>query len=267
MTRPVAGIICCTRTVGIEPAQAVMNRYVASAMRYADAAALLVPSMPQLMQASEVASRLDGLMLTGSPSNLDPALYGQDVPDAPGPFDAGRDTMTADLIKAMLDQGKPVFGVCRGFQEINVAFGGTLRRDMGQGGGAASGDLIAHHAADDVDFNGMFDHLHEVALTPGGVLATAFDAQAATVNSVHYQGVDRLGDGLTVEARAPDGVVEAVSTTVGGAPVLAVQWHPEWRTDLNPQSQVFFQLFGKALRGEPLDPLIPANAGTQMEGR
>jgi putative glutamine amidotransferase len=82
------------------------------------------------MKASEVAARLDGLMLTGSPSNLDPALYGQEIPDAPGPFDAARDTMTADLIKAMLDLGRPVFGVCRGFQEINVAFGGTLRRDM-----------------------------------------------------------------------------------------------------------------------------------------
>jgi len=250
--RPVAGIICCTRTVGIEPAQAVMNRYVASAMRYADAAALLVPSMPQLMQASEVASRLDGLMLTGSPSNLDPALYGQDVPDAPGPFDAARDTMTRDLIKAMLDLGKPVFGVCRGFQEINVAFGGTLRRDM-----ATSGELIDHHAADDVPFDAMFDHEHTVALTPGGVLAKAFDAEAATVNSVHYQGVDRLGEGLTVEARAPDGVVEAVSATVGGAPVLAVQWHPEWKTERNPQSQAFFQVFGQALRGEGLRPPAP----------
>jgi putative glutamine amidotransferase len=174
MIRPVAGVICCTRTVGIEPAQAVMNRYVASAMRYADAAALLVPSMPELMKASEVAARLDGLMLTGSPSNLDPALYGQDIPDAPGPFDAGRDTMTADLIKAMLDLGRPVFGVCRGFQEINVAFGGTLRRDM-----ATSDQLIAHHAPDEVDFNGMFDHIHAVRLTPGGVLATAFGVRGA----------------------------------------------------------------------------------------
>ena len=105
-TRPVAGIICCTRTVGIEPAQAVMNRYVAGAMQYADVAALLVPSMPQLMKASEVAARLDGLMLTGSPSNLDPALYGEEIGDAPGPFDLARDTMTADLIKAMLDLGR-----------------------------------------------------------------------------------------------------------------------------------------------------------------
>jgi putative glutamine amidotransferase len=247
--RPVAGIICCTRTVGVEPAQAVMNRYVASAMQYADAAALLVPSMPQLMKASEVAARLDGLMLTGSPSNLDPTLYGQDAPDAAGPFDAARDAMTADLISAMLDLGRPVFGVCRGFQEINVAFGGTLRRDM-----AASHELIPHHAPDDVDFDGMFDHEHRVDLVAGGVLATAFGAQAATVNSVHYQGVGRLGEGLLVEARAPDGVVEAVSASVNGAPVLAVQWHPEWKTERNPQSQAFFQLFGRALRGEGLRP-------------
>ena len=260
MTRPVAGIICCTRAVGVEPAQAVMNRYVANAMRYADAAALLVPSMPDLMKASEVAARLDGLMLTGSPSNLDPALYGQDVPDAPGPFDAGRDTMTADLIAAMLDLGKPVFGMCRGFQEINVAFGGTLRRDM-----ASSDALIDHHASDEVHFNAMFDHEHRVDLTPGGVLATAFGVEATTVNSVHYQGVDRLGDGLVVEAVAPDGVVEAVSATVGRAPVLAVQWHPEWRTELNPQSQVFFQLFGNALRKQELVPL-PLDGGGARGG-
>jgi len=246
-SRPVAGIICCTRTVGIEPAQAVMNRYVAATMAHADVAALLVPSLPQLMSASEVAGRLDGLMLTGSPSNLDPSRYGQAVDDAPGPFDAARDGMTADLIKAMLDLGKPVFGICRGFQEINVAFGGTLRRDM-----AASPELIAHHAPEGVDFNGMFDHLHEVALTPGGVLARAFGAEAAVVNSVHYQGVDRLGDGLSVEARASDDVVEAFSATVNGAPVLAVQWHPEWKPVKNRQSQIFFEIFGRALRGAPL---------------
>jgi len=254
--RPVAGVICCTRTVGIEPAQAVMNRYVAGAMTYADCAALLVPSMPALMRASEVAARLDGLMLTGSPSNLEPARYGEHAPDAPGPFDAPRDTMTADLIKAMLDLGRPVFGICRGFQEINVAFGGALRRDL-----SAPGATLAHHAPDAVEFNGMFDHEHRVDLTPGGVLATAFEARAATVNSVHYQGVDRLGQGLTVEARAPDGVVEAVSAVVNGAPVLAVQWHPEWRTERNPQSQVFFQLFGRALRGEPLIVPLPLEGG------
>ena len=247
MSRPVAGIICCTRTVGIEPAQAVMNRYVAEAMRHADAAALLVPSLPELMRASEVAGRLDGLMLTGSPSNLDPKSYGDGADDAPGPFDAARDAMTRDLINAMLDRGKPVFGICRGFQEINVAFGGSLRRDM-----AVSAELIPHHAPDEVGFNEMFEHTHPVVLTHNGWLARAFGVEATTVNSVHYQGVDRLGDGLRVEARAPDGVVEAVSAEVGGAPVLAVQWHPEWRTAANAESLTFFQLFGRALRGAPL---------------
>jgi putative glutamine amidotransferase len=247
MVRPVAGIICCTRTVGIEPAQAVMNRYVASAMAYADAAALLIPSMPQYMRASDVAGRLDGLLLTGSPSNLDPSAYGEAADDAPGPFDPARDSMTGDLIRAMLDLGRPVFGICRGFQELNVAFGGSLRRDV-----SMNPDLLKHHAPDEVGFNEMFDHVHDVALTPGGVLAAALGEDRIRVNSVHYQGVSRLGDGLSVEARADDGVVEAFSARVNAAPVLAVQWHPEWRTGENPQSQVFFNVFGRALRGEPL---------------
>jgi len=247
MARPVAGIICCTRTVGIEPAQAVMNRYVASAMAYADAAALLVPSMPGLMRAADVASRLDGLLLTGSPSNLDPGAYGEAADDAPGPFDPARDAMTGDLIRAMLDLGRPVFGICRGFQELNVAFGGTLRRDVSE-----NPDLLRHHAPDEVGFNEMFDHVHDVELTPGGVLAGALGQARIRVNSVHYQGVQRLGEGLSVEAQADDGVVEAFSTRVNTAPVLAVQWHPEWRTGENPQSQVFFGIFGRALRGEPL---------------
>lgn len=248
MARPVAGIVCCTRTVGIEPAQAVMNRYVVEAIRNADCAGLLVPALPELMSASEVAGRLDGLMLTGSPSNVEPSRYGDDAEGA-GPFDPARDAMTADLIRAMADLGKPVFGICRGFQEINVAFGGALRRDM-----AESPDLIAHHAPNEVGFNEMFDHTHKVELTPGGILARAFGAETATVNSVHFQGVDRLGKGLTVEARAPDGVIEAVSADLSGAPLLAVQWHPEWQTDANPQSVTFFNLFGRALRGQPLVP-------------
>lgn len=247
MARPVAGIICCTRTVGTEPAQAVMNRYAVEAMRYADAASLLVPALPDLMRASEVAGRLDGLLLTGSPSNLDPSFYGETVDAPPGPHDRGRDIMTRDLIAAMLDLGRPVFGVCRGLQEINVAFGGTLRRDMSGGEG-----LVDHHAPDEVAFDAMFAHEHPVALTPGGVLARAFGTESAAVNSVHYQGIDRLGAGLFVEARAPDGVVEAVSATIGSSPVLAVQWHPEWRTAAHPQSQTFFQIFGRALRGAPL---------------
>ena len=258
-SRPVLGVVCCTRTVGVEPAQAVMNRYVAAAMAYGDVAALLIPSLPELMSAREVAPRLDGILLTGSPSNVAPDRYGQgDAPDAEGPFDLGRDAMTADLIEDMLDLGRPVFGVCRGLQELNVAFGGTLRRDMSR-----NADLIAHHAPDDASFNAMFEHEHEVTLTPGGVLQRGLARDHLRVNSVHFQGIDRLGDGLGVEARAPDGVVEAVSARVNGAPVVAVQWHPEWRTRDNPDSQSFFRLLGRALRGE----LSPAELNTEPRTR
>jgi putative glutamine amidotransferase len=250
--RPVLGITCCNRPIGAETAQAVIDRYVRAAMTWADASALLAPAIPELMDAKDVAARLDGLLLTGSPSNVEAARYGDDAPDAPGPFDAGRDAMSLALIEAMLARGKPVFGVCRGLQEINVAFGGALSRDVAAGG-------LAHHAADDASLDALFAHGHEVSLAPGGVLARASGCAALQVNSVHYQGISRLGRDLTVEALAPDGLVEAVSARVGGAQVLAVQWHPEWRADEDEASRLVFRLLGRAMRGERLD-MAPAEA-------
>jgi putative glutamine amidotransferase len=245
--RPVLGVIACNREIETQAAQAVMTRYLVSALKYADSASLLIPALPDLMHAKEVAPRLDGILLTGTPSNLDPKRYGELVDDAPGPFDPGRDEMTSHLIEAMLELGKPVFGICRGFQELNVAFGGTLRRDM-----ADSPELIAHHAPSEHSFAEYFQHLHPVKLAREGVLERAYNCDSLDVVSVHYQGVDRLGKGLTVEATAPDGVVEAISANINGAQVLAVQWHPEWRAHENPQSQKFFELLGRALRREPL---------------
>ncbi len=244
-SRPVLGIICCTRQVGVEPAQSVINRYVRAAMRHADCAALLVPALPDLMSAREVIGRLDGVLLTGSPSNVQPRLYGEDE-DGDPPHDPGRDAMMQALVAGALGLGKPLFGICRGLQEINVALGGRLTRQAGA--------AMAHHAPDDVAFAAMFDHRHDVALAPGGILARAHGALALNVNSVHYQGIAELGAGLAVEARAPDGMVEAVSGSANGAPVLAVQWHPEWDADANAASAQFFQLLGRALRGQPLVP-------------
>ena len=245
--RPVLGVICCNRDIQGQAAQAVMTRYLNSALAFADAAALLVPAMPDYMHAKEIAPRLDGLLLTGTPSNLDPQRYGELVDDAPGPFDPARDEMTAHLIEGMLELGKPVFGICRGFQELNVAFGGTLRRDM-----AEHPELIAHHAPSEKSFSEYFEHIHPVRLREDGILRNAYQRDELDVVSVHYQGVDKLGAGLTVEATAPDGVIEAISTTVNGAPVLAVQWHPEWKAHENPESQLFFNLLGRALRKQPL---------------
>jgi putative glutamine amidotransferase len=241
--RPVLGIIACNRIVGTEPAQAVMDRYVRAAMIYADVAALIIPSLPDLMTASEVAPRLDGILLTGSPSNVGTARYGES--DGEGPFDDARDEIAIGMVERMIDASKPVFGICRGFQEINVALGGTLRRDT-----SSSEDLIRHHAPDGVSFDAMFDHRHPVTLTDGGMLETAYAKPAMDVNSVHYQGIGRLADGLTVEACAPDGLIEAYSARPNGAPLLAVQWHPEWGTENDTDSQTYFHLLGKALRGQ-----------------
>ena len=241
--RPVLGIIACNRMVGSEVAQAVMNRYIRAAMTYADVAALIIPSLPDLMTAAEVAPRIDGILLTGSPSNVATRLYGEEGGD--GPNDDARDEIAISMVHRMIDAQKPVFGICRGFQEINVALGGTLRRDT-----SASDALMRHHAPDDVGFDAMFDHRHAVDLTDGGMLADAYGKGALDVNSVHYQGIGKLADGLNVEARAPDGLVEAYSARPNGAPLIAVQWHPEWGTENDPDSQIYFHLLGKALRGE-----------------
>jgi len=245
---PVIGIGCCLRDFGVEPVQAVMDRYVRAAMTYGQCSAVLVPAITGFFDARSVVSRLDGLLLTGSPSNVEPRRYGQDEGD--GPFDPDRDEVSQALIENMTLSGKPVFGICRGFQEINVALGGTLRRDLGTA--PAGSNRLDHHAPDGAGFAEMFAHCHGVTLTPGGVLARAVNADALTVNSVHYQGVDRLGEGLTPEAVAPDGVVEAFSANIGGAQVLGVQWHPEWQPEHHPDRQAFFQLMGAALRGHEI---------------
>lgn len=242
--RPVIGIICCARRVGEETAQAVMERYLQAVAIHSDCAALLVPARSDLMDAREVAGRIDGLLLTGSPSNVEPDRYG-DGSRGEGPFDHNRDEMSLAMIAAMIGRARPVFGVCRGFQEINVSFGGTLARDLGE-----PAWHLPHHAPKDASFDEMFSHEHDVTLASGGVLARSLGRTQLRVNSVHYQGVDRLGQGLTVEARAPDGIIEAFSAAPDGAPVLGVQWHPEWHADRDSASIGFFALLGRALRGD-----------------
>ncbi len=239
MTRPLLGVSCCLRSGGPEPVHGVIDRYLRAPAAHADCDVVLVPALSGLTDWAALAGRLDGLLLTGSPSNMEPWRYGASTGD--GPFDPARDTTTLALGDAMLRAGKPVFGICRGFQELNVAFGGTLQTLPGDG-------PVRHHAPDGASLEEMFAQTHPVDLTPGGSLATAL-GDAITVNSVHYQAVATLGQGLTVEAVAPDGLVEAFSAQVGAAQVLAVQWHPEWDADRNPASAWFFARLGQVLRG------------------
>lgn len=236
MTRPLLGISCCRRHDAAEPIHGVIDRYVhGAALTGADV--LLVPAAAG--DWASLARHLDGLLLTGSPSNMAPERYGAIAGD--GPFDRARDATVLGLVDAMLTLGKPVFGICRGFQELNVAFGGTLRRV-----GEAESD-IAHHAPDGVPLADMFAHGHPVTPAPGGQLAATFGNGPIRVNSVHYQGVDRIGEGLTVEAHAPDGLVEAFSAQRGTGRVLAVQWHPEWDAIVNPVSRWFFDQLRRSL--------------------
>lgn len=248
--RPLLGVIACNRIVGGEIAASVMRRYLTAAATYMDASLVIVPSLPDFIDAPRIASMVDGLLLTGSPSNIASRYYDEPDAEAEGPFDEERDEVVKRMLEAMTTVEKPVLGICRGLQEINVALGGTLRRDL-----ASREGPVSHHAPPDADLDSMFSCSHAVRLVDGGALSRLYGQEKISVNSVHYQGIDRLGSGLTVEATAPDGLVEAISARLGKALLLAVQWHPEWRAGENVQSQALFRAFGDALRGKSIPGL------------
>jgi putative glutamine amidotransferase len=233
--RPVLGIMCVNE-VAERPIQAVATRFVEPVSRLSGATVLLVPAVPEAADPAQLSVVLDGLLLTGARSHVAPARYGRaSAPDAT--IDTGRDAVALALAETMIEAGKPVYGICRGLQEINVLFGGTLCQSDRH-----------HRGSWDDDYAELFEHRHAVDLTAGGVLATASGCRRMDVNSVHQQGVDRLGSGLFVEATASDdGLVEAVRATGCGADVLAVQWHPEWDVGRCADSRAFFTLLGGSL--------------------
>lgn len=239
--KPVIGVISCNRTVDDEPAYTVKSRYVDAVWRHADAVPLICPSIADASDAESMVARLDAILLTGSSSNIEPSRYG--AASGRAPFDPGRDGMAAALIAAAMTAGKPVFGICRGLQEINVALGGTLKDQRD-----APGADLQHHAPDDADLEAMFGHGHVVTALADTPMARIAGAAALAVNSVHYQSIDGLGQGLMVNARAADGVVEAVSSLPGAAPILAVQWHPEWRPEERAHDLAFWREVGRMSR-------------------
>lgn len=234
------GVLCCNE-VADRPIQAVASRFVAPLSGLSRATVLLVPALADACDAVAISERLDGLLLTGSRSNVAPGRYGAAGGGEDVGLDEQRDAVALALAERMIERGRPVFGICRGLQELNVLFGGTLSRDLGGSG--------HHRDGDGLSFEDLFDHHHDVTLEEGGTLAAATGARSITVNSVHRQGVDRLGGGLVVEARAVEGdLIEAFSARPCGAEVLAVQWHPEWEAESRPESRAFFGLVGAALR-------------------
>lgn len=243
--KPVIGVIACGREVEGEPAQAVKLRYLQGVEQHASAVPLMIPSSQPAANARAIVERLDAVLLTGSNSNIEPHRFGSDRPGQL-PIDNGRDELSLALIHAAIDLAKPLFGVCRGLQEINVALGGTLR-DLRQGR-----DWQAHHAAPEAPLVATFSHDHPIDLVPGSMLHRYAGSDSLRVNSVHYQAIDRLADGLVVNATGPDGVVEAVSAAHSAAPVFAVQWHPEWRAHERQHDLAFWHYLGEAARSHYL---------------
>lgn len=238
--RPLVGVICCTR-MPEDPVQGVAERYLRAAP-FVGADFVLVPSMPDISNAASILSRLDGILLTGSPSNVAPSRY-RSTDEGQGPFDPRRDETAFRLISESVEQDRPVLGICRGFQEIAVAYGATLRRDLGQTERAQ-----IHHTPPGLPMDEMFKLEHRVDLASGGILERALGRSSIVVNSVHFQGVGDLGNKLAVEATSADGVVEGIRPA-SGERVLAVQWHPEWCVADNPDSPKLFAWFGLLLNG------------------
>ncbi|MCK2182576.1 gamma-glutamyl-gamma-aminobutyrate hydrolase family protein [Halomonas getboli] len=242
-SRPLVGVIACRREVEGHPAHMVTDKYL-SALREYGLEPVVLPVWEDLDAAgvTPLLARLDGLVLTGSYTNVEPARYGAERAPENTRDDRHRDAAAMAWVPAALDLGLPLLGICRGFQELNVAFGGSL-----------------HQAVQSVP--GMFDHrepagdraaqyapAHELSILPGGRLAALHPETVSRVNSLHQQGVDRLGEGLTAEARAPDGLVEAISVTDAPGFTLAVQWHPEWQPREHPLYDAIFRGFAAACR-------------------
>jgi putative glutamine amidotransferase len=242
MRKPVIGIPADRRLLGSHWFHCVGEKYVAAIVQAADAVPVLVPALGD-RYLGEWLDSFDGILFTGSPSNVEPHRY-QGPEAAPGTWhDPERDATTLPMITAAVSAGMPVFGICRGFQEMNVAFGGTLYQKLQD----LPGNLD-HREDATQPLEEQYAPVHEIALVKGGLLHGIAGTDRIKVNSLHSQGVDRLARRLVPEASADDGVIEAFR--VGDAPsfALAVQWHPEWKVMENPFSRALFAAFGNAGR-------------------
>src|SRR6201987_2508410 len=220
-THPLIGIPADRRMVGAHPFHMVGEKYARAVMEGAGAAPLLIPALAEELRFDELLERLDGLLFTGSPPNGEPHRY-QGPPSDPGPLhDPARDATTLPLIRKAVEAGVPVFGICRGFQEMNVAFGGTLHQRLHELPGK-----LDHRDDESQPLEVQYGPAPEVPLEPGGVLRALAGSERVRVNSLHSQGIDRLGSELSVEARAPDGGIEAFRVRDARRFALAGAGHP-----------------------------------------
>lgn len=231
------------RVEGRFTAQRVGERNLRAVAEVAGALPLMFAATPEITEAGALLETVDGILLTGARANVHPTHFGAQEDPRYEPYDRDRDALALGLIKVCVARGVPLLGICRGFQEMNVAFGGTLHQKLHE----VPGNLD-HRDDESQPLEVQYGPAHDVTLEPGGTLRALSGTERVRVNSLHSQGIERLGDELEVEARAPDGVIEAFRVRAARAFALAVQWHPEWHVMNNPFSRALFAAFGQASR-------------------
>ena len=236
---PLVGIPTCLRVVNERAFHGVNERYPSAVIDAAGCLPVLIPAIGSKVDVCVLLDRLDGLLLTGSPSNVHPSHYGAEPSHPEILHDRERDATTLPLIREAVRRDLPILAICRGIQELNVALGGTLHQRVHE----VPGRLNHRSPRDSPD--GPYGPAHSVMLTAGGLLTSLAGATEMMVNSLHSQGIDRPAPRLRVEAVAPDGQIEAVSLP-GARFVVGVQWHPEYKALGNPFSSALFSAFAEA---------------------
>ena len=240
---PLVGVTACVKHVAPHDFHVAGDKYLAAVANAAGAIPVVLPAFGPDTDFAGLCQRLDGLFVTGSSSNVEPHHF-DGAASAPGTLhDSRRDATTLPLIRAAIEASLPLLAVCRGCQELNVALGGTLHQNMHD-----LPERHDHRADESRPLDVQYGPAHPVRLIEGGTLRGLIGEKEIIVNSIHSQGIDRLGKGLVVEATALDGQIEAVRLEAARTMALAVQWHPEWHYWESAASQTIFTAFGAACR-------------------
>jgi putative glutamine amidotransferase len=243
--KPVVGIPASVRR--LEHAMefhGTADQYLRAVRDDVGATVFTIPGLADTANAIELLDAVDGVLLTGSFSNVHPSTYGASIATAQGFYDPKRDAVTLPLIRAALERAVPIFGICRGMQELNVALGGTLHQVLHEAPGKAD-----HRPKDSLPLEQQFGPAHEIEIMEGGVLDSIVGERRLIVNTAHTQGIDRVAESLRIEAVSADGVVEALSVTSARAFAVGVQFHPEWGTHDHALYRALFTAFRSAVWG------------------
>jgi putative glutamine amidotransferase len=243
MTKPLILVTADVKPVDGYNWHAAPSTYLHAVVRGADALPLVLPSLGAEIDIDGVLDQVDGVLATGSRSNVNPQLYGGEATEANGPYDPERDATTLPLLRRAVERGVPVFAICRGMQELNVALGGTLLTEVQEMEGRAD-----HRAPASDHQDTRFKIAHPIEIEPDNPLAEILGEEPIDVNSLHRQALGTLGEKLTVVARAEDGTIEAVYVKDAPGYVVGTQWHPEYWVASDGPSQKLFKAFGEAAR-------------------